>query len=195
MEMIPFDSSIAEDIKFINFCTAAFHQIENLLNYFYWKRFDDNMTNIVDFLYDSNPNYKRKKIQTRPYNKKLSQLPAHLKTYAFEKEFFFDKQISYDKSISLLREARNDDSHRCQVETLNIEQVKKDYSRIKEMNKAFLDKHKKFRPLSNAEEKIKMQYKLIRLLEVKDYKRVRKILLNVVDEIKKYRFSLKLEST
>lgn len=187
MELILFDKIHSSDEKFISFCTAAFHQIENLMYYFYWRRFV-HISDLLKFLFDNNPELQKKWKKNLPNYEKISNLNISILVYAFEKEFYFDKSISYKKDITLLREARNDDSHRCQVVSFDIPKVKTDYQHIRELNAAYFEKHKKFRPLSKAEEQTKVKYKLVRLLEEKNYNRVRSILRKIVEQIKQYNF-------
>jgi len=187
MEMILLDKVHSPDDKFISFCTAAFHQIENLINYFYWRRFPIT-ADLLQFLYENNDELKKKWKKQIPNYDKISKLNISILIYAFEKEFYFDKGISYNKDLTLLREARNDDSHRCQVVNYDISAIKADYERIRNLNKAYYQQHKKFRPLTKTEEQTRVKYKVIRLLEDKNYNRVRNILNKVVNQIKDFQY-------
>jgi RNA-directed DNA polymerase len=187
MEMILLDKVHSPDDKFISFCTAAFHQIENLINYFYWRRFPVT-ADLLQFLYNNNDELKKKWKKQIPNFDKISKLNISILIYAFEKEFYFDKGISYNKDLTLLREARNDDSHRCQVVNYDISAIKADYQRIRDLNKAYYEQNKKFRPLTKTEEQTRVKYKVIRLLEDKNYNRVRNILNKVVNQIKDFQY-------
>ena len=63
MEKILLDKIHLTDDKFISFCTAAFHQIENLLNYYYWRRFP-NVGDLIDFLIAKNPGFEKNLLKT-----------------------------------------------------------------------------------------------------------------------------------
>ncbi len=72
MEMILLDKVHPEDDKFISFCTAAFHQIENMLNYFYSKRFA--LSDLMQFLYENNPELKKRWKKSIPQYSDIGKL-------------------------------------------------------------------------------------------------------------------------
>jgi RNA-directed DNA polymerase len=59
MEKILMDKIHLTEDKFIAFCTSAFHQVENLLNYYYWRRFPD-FPDLLEFLLQNNPRFKKR---------------------------------------------------------------------------------------------------------------------------------------
>lgn len=183
MELILFDKVHAEEDNFISFCTSAFHQIENLLNYYYWKRFPE-IDDLKLFMLDNNPafEYRWKSIERLRWVKKVRDFDINLLVYLFEKEYYFDKKKYYNQEITILREIRNDESHRCSIFHIDKQQVSANFELIKEKWNRFEEKHKK-KPLKQKEElKIESQIKLFGFLEKKDYKQVRSILMNVINK-------------
>lgn len=179
-----------EDL-FVDFCTAAFHQIENLLYYFYWKRFPD-IRDLSEYLYDNNPDARKKSKKGVYYYRKIGDIQIHYLVYLFEKEFYFDQNKSYKQEITFLRNARNDHSHRCFLTTLDILKVKEEYNKILECDKKYFENYKKNRPPVKAEEKTKSDYRFILFMEQHDYNEVRRRLKEVVEQIKGYSATLDL---
>ena len=66
--------------SFISYCTTAFHQIENLINYYFWKKFP-NYDDLLSELLTHNPNFqandKRLEIAKSRYPK-LNRLPINV---------------------------------------------------------------------------------------------------------------------
>lgn len=59
MEKVFLNQELSDDDKFISFCTIAFHQIENLLNFYYYRKFavfDDLLNELIE----NNPNFRRR---------------------------------------------------------------------------------------------------------------------------------------
>ncbi|MBP4138125.1 reverse transcriptase domain-containing protein [Flavobacterium geliluteum] len=184
MEKIFFDEGIPND-KFISFCTSAFHQIENLMNYFYWKKFP-NYDDLLSELLTNNDRFK-KRYKTldnaRDNSKSIKNLDINVLIYLYEKEFFFDKKIYYNKHMTMLREIRNDESHRCSIFGTDFEKLKADYSLI-ETERAQKKKNNKNFILSDTQAKTELNYHTYNFLEEKNYKEVRKNLLVICNEIK-----------
>ena len=174
------------DNKFISFCTAAFHQIENLVNYYYWKKhtsFDDLLNELLEF----NPRFKKQfKTLENAKNtfKKISQLNINVLIFLYEKEFFFDKKIYYNKHLTMLREIRNDDLHRCSIIGVDHEELKNEYLIIENERKSQIKRGKNF-VLSNYQQKIELNYETLIFLERKNFKEVRKNLKDLSVNIKK----------
>lgn len=185
MELLYCNYLLSKEDLFVNFCTAAFHQIENLLYYYYWKRFP-NIRDFSEYLYNNNPKVQKISKKGVHYYGKIGNIQIHHLVYLFEKEFYFDKKISYNQEITFLRNARNDNSHRCSLTTLDILQVKQDYEKIIEYDKKYFDKHKEQRPLTETEIKTKLDFRFILFMEKHDYNDVRKRLNDVIEKIKTY---------
>lgn len=185
METIFFETANNDD-KFISYCTSAFHQIENLINYYYWKKFPE-YDDLLDELILKNESF-GKKFKTKEKAKesfsKISKLNINVLVYLYEREFFFDENIYYDKHLTILREIRNDDSHRCSVIDIDIEKLKNDYEIIRTQVKDKIRRNKNPQ-LTPAETRIKLNYKTQIFLEEKKYKDVRISLRNLANNINK----------
>jgi len=183
MELILMDNIHSSDDKFISFCTSAFHQIENLLNYYYWKRFPD-VDNLKQFLLDNNPAFKNrwKSLERLTGFQRIRDFDINLLVYLFEKEHYFDKNIYYDKEITFLREIRNDESHRCSIFLLDKQKTYDDYDKIKEKWERFKEKRKRFPEKQKKELEIEFKVRLFEFMERKNYNKVREILKNVIEK-------------
>ncbi len=184
MEQIPLLNNQTENDKFISFCTSAFHQIENLLNYYYWSKF--KFIDLLEHLLLNNPSFKKryKNLDNAKNNfKKISELNINLIVYLYEKEFFFDKKIYYKQEITKLREIRNDDSHRCSVIDVNKDEINNEYAKL-EAKKIDFKKRGKNLVHSNKEKKFILKYESFLFLESKNYKEVRRILKDITLNIK-----------
>lgn len=185
MEKIFLDQELPDKDKFISFCTIAFHQIENLLNYYYYRKFE-NFEDLLNELIINNPKFKKRYKTTEKANqsfKKISDLNINVLVFIYEKEFFFDKKISYDKHITMLREIRNDDSHRCSVIDFDKEEIIKEYQKIEKERKDKESRGKNFE-YSNQQARIKLNYDTLKFLDRKNYKSVRYNLKNISSNIR-----------
>jgi len=187
MEKILLDKIHVTEDKFISFCTAAFHQIENLLNYYYWRRFQD-ITELLEFLLNNNPNFKKsyKNIEkAKEKFKKIRDLSISSLVYVFEKQFYIDNKIGYyDRRVSKLREIRNDDSHRCSVIEFDKTKILNDYVTLQEKKSRKLKEEKTYLELSKSDIELEYKFHLIEFLEQKDYYFVRKIIKEIAHTIK-----------
>ena len=193
MEKIAFENDQREKETFISFCTSAFHQIENLLNYYYWKKFSD-IDDLKEFMWQNNPLFQKKwkKLKKLSKEERLKELnkfktvrdfDINTLVFLYEKEFYFDKHESYNKKLTHLREIRNDDSHRCTVLDTEDEEIILDYEEIKKEEKAKKENGKLFIPTPNQKKK-EMNYLTLKYIEAKNYKNVRKLLREVTNTIK-----------
>jgi RNA-directed DNA polymerase len=185
MEQIPLLKNQTENDKFISFCTSAFHQIENLLNYYYWSKFK-SFSQLLEHLLLHNPSFKQryKTIDNAKNNfKKISELNINLIVYLYEKEFFFDKKKYYKQEITKLREIRNDDSHRCSVIDVDKDEINIEYAKL-EAKKIDFKKRGKNLEYSKKEKKFILKYETFIFLENKNYKEVRRILKGITLNIK-----------
>lgn len=181
MELFYFQYLLNSEDTFIQYCTSAFHQVENLLYYFYWKRFPE-ISDLCQFLYHNNPDL-RKRYKNGFMVGKIGDIQINHLVYVFEKEFYFDLKISYNKEITFLRNARNDNSHRCLMNNLNIPEIKSNYEKMIEQNKNYYEKHRKRRPLTETEKRNELNYKFIIFMERKNYNNVREILCKIIKQI------------
>lgn len=193
MELILLDNIHSSEDKFISFCTSAFHQIENLLNYFYWKRFPD-IDDMKQFMWDNNPAFqsrwdslknlsKEKRLKQLGKYKRIRDFDINTLVYLYEKEFYFDKGISYNNEITFLREIRNDDSHRCSIFGFNKTKILSDYEELKKKWEDFKERKGNYPIEQKHESELKLKVRLIEFMERKNYNRVREILKNVIEKI------------
>lgn len=183
MELILLDKIHSLDGKFISFCTSAFHQIENLLNYYYWKRFS-NIDDLKQFMLDNNPAFKKrwKSLDKLTGFQRIRDFDINLLVYLFEKEHYFDKGIYYNKEITFLREVRNDESHRCSIFFLDKQKIYDDYDKIKQKWKNFKEKKNRLPEKQKDELDIEFKVRLFEFMEQKNYNKVRKTLKNVIEK-------------
>lgn len=179
MEKLILENDIKPDAKFIEFCTLAFYQIENLINYFYTKRFS-YFDELLQYLIDNNENFKKncrnlKRAQNK--FKKIKDIHIYYKIHLYEKEFYFDKKIYYEKDITKLRNIRNDSLHRCQIIDKSKEEIIKEFEILKKLKKSKEDYTK------NDNEIIKEMETLL-FLNQSNYKLVRHLLRNMSKNIK-----------
>ncbi|UYW01781.1 reverse transcriptase family protein [Flavobacterium agricola] len=182
MEMIYFEGNRNNDDNFISFCTCAFHQIENMINYLYWKKFK-NFDDLLIELLTKNPNfskrYKNNLEKAKSSFSQINRLNINVLVFLYEKDFFFDKGIFYDKHLTMLREIRNDESHRCSVINVDKDKIQNEYKNLQEKGED--NKIKK-----EVRERIELNYKVLLFLEEKNYNKVRTDLKNLVMNIQKY---------
>ena len=128
MENIRLNVTKDELTRFYEFCINAFYQLEELLNYYYFLKFQDNSNGLYDFLINNNTNYKilnnddetikskKEKKQKELKEKSLSFITVADKITAFSFGFFDIKTGNYSGStMNSLRLLRNEDLHRCSV--------------------------------------------------------------------------------
>lgn len=181
MELILLDQIHSSDDKFISFCTSAFHQIENLLNYYYYLKYPD-INDLKRFLLDNNPVFRDrwKNIERLSSFKRVRDFDINNLVYLYEKEFYFDRKIYYNQEITFLREIRNDDSHRCSILSFDKDEIIKEYEKVKEKWIKFEEKHKRKPEKQKDEIKLELKVKLIEFMEYKSYKKVRSIVRDVL---------------
>ncbi len=146
MEFIRLDNNLEGEDKFISFCTSAFHQIENLLNFYYWRKFPD-VNDFKHYMFDNNKNF-RKEIRRKskekgiddsemldlmPYTK-ISDFKIYTLVYLFEKEYYYNQKISYNHQITFLREVRNHGSHRSSMFPFNKQKKERLFKFLDERN-------------------------------------------------------------
>lgn len=184
MERIFFDK-ISDNESFILFCTSAFHQIENLMNYYYWKKFP-NFDDLLTELLNNNSRFKKryKDLEYAKSNcKTIKSLDINVLVYLYEKEFFFDEKKYYNKHITMLREIRNDESHRCSIEGVDIDKLIEEHLLIEKERNDKKKRNKNF-VLSERQAKIELNYQTYIFLEEKKFKEVRNNLVKMCKEIK-----------
>jgi hypothetical protein len=185
MENSRLDIQIKNDTeRFYNFCVEAFYQIEELVNYYFGMKYT-----FEDFilLISSKNNGKI-------FNQKqLSEITIAEKIFVFEGIFYYGKvdavgqTIRYESTINLIREVRNEDSHRCNIIEEDSEQIllkfKELLKRISVFNKT------KTSPIiyyqKTYEDKlIEKQAKLINFIKDKNYNLVRDTVFDLLNKIR-----------
>jgi hypothetical protein len=185
MENSRLDIRIKNDTeRFYNFCVEAFYQIEELVNYYFGMKYT-----FEDFilLISSKNNGKI-------FNQKqLSEITIAEKIFVFEGLFYYGqvdavgKTIRYESTINLIREVRNEDSHRCNIIEQDSEQVllkfKELLKRISVFNKTKTSPTIYYQKTSE-DKLIEKQAKLINFIKDKNYNLVRDTLQELASKIK-----------
>jgi hypothetical protein len=185
MENSRLDIQIKNDTeRFYNFCVEAFYQIEELVNYYFGMRYT-----FEDFilLISSKNNGKI-------FNQKqLYEITIAEKIFVFEGLFYFGqfdavgKTIRYESIINLIREVRNEDSHRCNIIEQDSEQVLLKFrellKRISVFNKTKTSPSIYYQK-TNEDKQIEKQAKLINFIKDKNYNLVRDTVFDLVNKIK-----------
>lgn len=96
-------------IRFHSFCVQAFYQIENLLNFFFHKKYDGNINAVLNYL-EAIPGttFHRKGTEIS-----ISHIPIATKIFAFGKTYFPNDYTG--NTLNSIRLVRNEESHRCNV--------------------------------------------------------------------------------
>lgn len=108
MENVLLNLTLSEVERYENFCVAAFLQVENLLNYYYRVRHNNDMDKILADIEESTKDtkYPFKRMQNRVY-KNVSEVDISKKISAFSYEFFAEGW-----TLHKLRNIRNEVFHR-----------------------------------------------------------------------------------
>lgn len=116
MENASLNLTEKEGTRFYAFCINAFYQIENIINYYYFKKYPQ----IDDLLYEIESMTAREKNDTKDFSfrrkgkeETVSDIPIADKINAFCNTFFPDNKIKL--TLSTLRRVRNEGEHRCDV--------------------------------------------------------------------------------
>lgn len=105
-----------DKVNFDEFCRYACLQSEELLNYFFCDKFNNNISDANNFITKHWPDYRP------PNSKKISAITMHAKTTAFLSEYGF-KYTSLSRTLDFLRDFRNELSHRNSYELNNEDNV------------------------------------------------------------------------
>ena len=105
--------------RFYIFCVNAFYQIENLLNYYYHKSFDninEIITDIEEYTKNDIDSASLKKYNYKRTGKEttIGDIVVFYKTNAFCNKFFPNDQVM-KINLSNLRKVRNEGEHRCMI--------------------------------------------------------------------------------
>jgi hypothetical protein len=167
MENVALDVHLPNGERFFEFCTNAFYQIENLLNYHFWKRFP-NFSDCVTHFVKHNTDFKYTP-------EKLPDILAHSKLEVFEREFYYAENSFYDSKLKLIRKIRNGTQHRCTVILDTHEKLYSDYIELLEKIERF-NKDPKTTvsyPKSASDKRVEEAGKLALLMKEHPYDQVR----------------------
>lgn len=185
MENTRLDIQIKNDTeRFYNFCVEAFYQIEELINYYFGTKYT-----FEDFI-----SLISKKNSSKEFNQKqLSEITIAEKIFVFEGLFYFGqvdengKTIRYESIINMIREVRNEDSHRCNVIEQDSEHILSKFKELLNRITTF-NKTKTISTIyyqKTSEDKIiEKQAKFINFIKNKNYNLVRDTVLDLVNKIK-----------
>lgn len=174
MENSILSQEINESQRFYSFCTYAFYQIEELVNYYYFKKY--TLEEFKKLLIAKNPSFTNFQKQIINDSDSLSRIESQKKLFVFENEFYYNQTnpdgslIYYDSVIDKIRRVRNEDSHRCSVIEQDGEGVLTQYEKIK---------FKRLIELSEKERETKRKARLILFLRERNFNIVRDALLSV----------------
>ena len=186
MENSRLDIQIKSDTeRFYNFCVEAFYQIEELVNYFF----------ITKHPLDAVAYLKTKNSQINDVEYDFLKIEISKKLYVVESLFYYGqvdangRTIRYESTINLIRDVRNEDSHRCNIIEQDNEQIVQKYidllKKIKDFNEANKNTSPKVYYQKNSDDKlIEKQAKLINFIKDKNYNLVRDTVFDLVNKIK-----------
>lgn len=186
MENSRLDIQIKNDTeRFYNFCVEAFYQIEELVNYFFISK---HPTDAVAYL-------KTKNSQINITELDFLKIEISKKLYVFESLFYYGqidvngRTIRYESTINLIKDVRNEDSHRCNIIEQDKEQIVQKYinllKKIKDVNEANKNTIPKVYYQKSQDDKlVEKQAKLINFIKDKNYNIVRNILQELASKIK-----------
>ncbi|MCQ2235691.1 MAG: hypothetical protein MJZ18_01700 [Bacteroidales bacterium] len=111
MENSSLDLQKNEKERFYIFCVNAFYQLENILNYYYFKTFPriESLLDEIEY-YTSEETYKF--VRTKK-ERNVADIQVVHKINAFCNRFFPHDTINY--TLNSLRQVRNEGEHRCMV--------------------------------------------------------------------------------
>ena len=186
MENSRLDIQIKSDTeRFYNFCVEAFYQIEELVNYFF----------ITKHPLDAVAYLKTKNSQINAVESDFLKIEISKKLYVVESLFYYGqvdangRTIRYESTINLIRDVRNEDSHRCNIIEQDNEQLVQKYidllKKIKDFNEANKNTNPKVYYQKNNDDKlVEKQAKLINFIKDKNYNLVRDTVFELVNKIK-----------
>lgn len=112
MENSSLDLQKNEKERFYSFCVNAFYQLENILNYYYFKTFPQIETLLDEIEYYTSEESYYKFVRTKK-ERNVADIRVVYKINAFCNRFFPYDTINY--TLNSLRQVRNEGEHRCMV--------------------------------------------------------------------------------
>lgn len=114
MENASLNLTEKEETRFYAFCVNAFYQIENILNYYYFKAYpdiDSLLTEIESMTVEEKSKKADFSFHRKGNEKTIADIPTADKINAFCNTFFPGDKIKW--TLSTLRRVRNEGEHRC----------------------------------------------------------------------------------
>lgn len=99
--------------RFYNFCVNVFYQIENLINFYYYKRFpkiEELLKHFENTIVQENYSFRRSGRE-----KNVGDISMFNKLFAFGRDFFSAEGDFTNYNLENLRKVRNEGLHRCMV--------------------------------------------------------------------------------
>ena len=187
MENARLDLTLKSELdRFYTFCVNAFYQIEELINFYFTEK-HPSFNDFIAVMKSKNPstNYSDKTV--------ISQIEIAQKIFVFESLFYFNKYddtgnlIFYNSVINLIRDVRNEESHRCSIIEKNEKEILDKYKilieKIKEFKRTRTDKLLNYSK-TTEEKNIEKQAKLIPFIKDKNYNLVRDAVKDLRNKIK-----------
>ena len=109
--------TIDETERFYYFCLNAFFQVENMLNYYFYLKYKDDMDALLTHIEECTKSTKHP-FERKGKEESVGDVDIVMKIYAFCNEHFpySDKRKDFTlKILSQLRQVRNEGLHRCDV--------------------------------------------------------------------------------
>lgn len=121
MENAALNLKETEDERFYIFCVNAFYQIENMINYYYYKAYP-KIGNLVSVIVDATKDEGKGKYAFKPTGREetVGDIAIAFKLNAFCNTFFPNDPIKI--TYANLRQVRNEGEHRCMVIIKNKEE-------------------------------------------------------------------------
>lgn len=183
MENVRLDNTIKDEMdRFHSFCTNAFYQIEEIINYYFSKKYIFN--EFVELLKKKNKGYIHKD------GKKYLEIEIGSKIYLFEDLFYFNKRdssgkiIYYDSVIQLIRNVRNEDSHRCSIIEVDTDKILENYESLQNKIKTKTLNYTTYYEMSKQEKDLEKQAKHLVFIKEKNYNKVRNAIEDLISKIR-----------
>ena len=167
MENIALNVALGESERFYSFCTNAFYQIENLLNYYFYVKYPD---------FNECLKYFKNKgtVFERGDPRKLSDIKVHSKLQSFEQDFYYDSsgETYYESTLELIKYVRNTEEHRCDVFVREYSKFREAYTEL--IKKISNTKASGFKYTeSKSDKEIRKQGRIAHFLKEHDFDLVR----------------------
>lgn len=169
----------SEEEQFVQYCLFAFYQIEELINYYFTKKY--SLEELIDQLV-LHTTSKRKTLKGKHH---LGEFNVVLTLFLFEKELFYKSGVFYKSVLTILRIIRNWALHRNNSHPRNDEIVVQRYDEIQEKKKNYLNQNQEFLVLTWRERKYENEGEALFLIRSRNYGQVRTAVDQALVSVKK----------